>query len=65
MCIQSIEADDGAIGVNHDVEADIVCLGELVRSLLEIVVDLLDTARKSRSIMFFGIERLDGVSDLF
>ena len=63
--IQGIEAHDRAVGVNHDVEADIIRLGELVRGLLEIVVDLLDTARKSRSIMFFGIERLDGVSDLF
>ena len=61
--IQGIEADDRAVGVNHHVEADIIRLGELVRSLLEIVVDLLDTARKSRPIMPRRIERLDGIGD--
>ena len=59
--IQGIEADNRPVRVDHHIEADIVRLGELVRGLLEIVVDLLDTARKSRPIMLRRIERLDGV----
>ncbi len=65
MRIQGIEADDRAVGVDHHIEADIIRLGVLVRGLLKIVVDLLDAARKSRSIMSLWIERLDGVGDRF
>jgi hypothetical protein len=61
--IQGTEAHDRAVGIDHHIEADIVRLGELVRGLLEIVVDLLDTARESRPIMFLCIEQLDGVGD--
>ncbi|WP_170207233.1 hypothetical protein [Roseinatronobacter monicus] len=59
--IQSIEADDRAVSVNHNIEADVICLGELVCGLLKIVVDLLDTARKSRPIMPRRIERLNDI----
>jgi hypothetical protein len=59
--IESIETDNRAGRIDHHIEPDVVRLGELVGRLLEVVVDLFDTARKSRSIMSFESNGLNDV----
>lgn len=56
--IDRIEADYIAICANHDIDAEISRLRQLVRGPPEEIVDLLDTAGKNRSIMLLRIERL-------
>lgn len=60
MGVDRIETDDLASYANHDIDAEISCLRQLVRGLLEEIIDLLDTTGKNRPIMFFRIERLYG-----
>ena len=61
MGIESIETDHRAGRIDHYIKSDVVRLCQLVGSLLKIVVDLFDAARKSRSIMSLRIERLNGM----
>lgn len=62
MSVESIKADQRSVGRRHYKEADIVGLRELVGGFLEVIINLLDTTRKSRSIVRGGIERLNDVS---
>ena len=54
-----IEANQSAVRFGQNKDPDIASLGELVRGLPKVVVDLLDPAGKSRPIMPGGVERLD------
>ena len=58
MGVDGIKSDDIAIGARHHEQTHIAGLAELVGGFPEVVIDLLDTAGKSRSIAPVRIERL-------
>ena len=59
MHIDAVEANDAELRVDDDPNSSDVGLAALLRGQLQVVVDLRDPARKSRSIVNLGIERLD------
>lgn len=57
--VRCVESNECPVRIGKDKNPDIAGLGELVRGLPEIIIDLLDTAGKSRPIMSGWIERLN------